>query len=102
MNSGAACERKGSDVKDKNIDAVVPLCERMFQMSSQSSKPDWTLVRCSSFEDMRRQAVLRWQRVSATARSDAAWEMVREAWALKKRPAHELRLQRTVTVLRKA
>jgi hypothetical protein len=51
---------------------------------------------------MRRQAILRWQRVSATARSDAAWDMVREAWALKKRPAHELRLQRTVTVLRKA
>lgn len=102
MNSGAACKRKGSDVKDKNIDAVVPLCERMFRMSPKSSKPHWTLVRCSSFEDMRRQAVLHWQRVSATARSDAAWEMVQEAWTLKNRPAHELRLQRIVTVLRKA
>lgn len=50
---------------------------------------------------MRVQAIRRWQRVSATARATAAWELVVEAWSLKKRPAHELRLQRVITVMRK-
>jgi hypothetical protein len=62
----------------------------------------WTIQRCESYDDMRVQAIRRWQRVSASVRADAAWEMVKEAWELKKRPAHELRLQRTVAVLRKA
>jgi hypothetical protein len=51
---------------------------------------------------MRQQAIRRWQRVSASRRAQAAWEMVEEAWSLKKRPADELRLQRIITVLRKA
>lgn len=65
-------------------------------------RPGWTVIRCESHADMRVQAIRHWQRVSATVRADAAWEMVKEAWALKKRPLHELRLQRTLTVLRKA
>ena len=51
---------------------------------------------------MRVQAIRRWQRVSATTRADAAWEMVVEAWKLKRRNPDELRLQRIITVLRKA
>lgn len=71
-------------------------------MNSTSHRPGWTLQRCESFDDMRVEAIRRWQRVSATARAAAAWDLVVEAWSLKKRPAHELRLQRTVAVLRKA
>lgn len=67
-----------------------------------TQRPGWILVRCSSHEDMRQQAIRRWQRVSASRRAQAAWEMVEEAWTLKKRPADELRLQRIITVLRKA
>jgi hypothetical protein len=62
----------------------------------------WTLRRCSSFDDMRVQAISNWQRVSATARADAAWDMVVEVWKMKRWNVDELRLQRTVTVLRKA
>ena len=67
---------------------------------SAPQRPDWTLVRCESHAAMRREAIRRWQRVSATRRVEAAWDMVKEAWTLKKRPADELRFQRTVTVLR--
>ena len=69
---------------------------------SAPQRPGWTLVRCESHAAMRREAIRRWQRVSATRRAEAAWSMVKEAWTLKKRPADELRFQRTVTVLRKA
>lgn len=74
----------------------------MICMKQSPIRKGWSLVRCSSHEDMRAQAIRRWQRVSATARAEAAWEMVQEVWSLKNRPAHELRLQRTITVLRKA
>ena len=62
----------------------------------------WTLHRCDSFDEMRVQAIRRWQRASATARTDAAWELVVAAWKMKRWNPDELRLQRTVTVLRKA
>jgi hypothetical protein len=39
----------------------------------------WTLQRCDSFDDMRVQAIRRWQRASASARADVAWERVVEA-----------------------
>jgi len=73
-------------------------------MTSPPLKPrkDWPLRRCGSFDDMRVQAIRDWQRLSATARTDAAWQMVVDAWKLKHRNPNELRLQRTVTVLRKA
>lgn len=62
----------------------------------------WTVRRCESFDDMRVKAIRDWQRLSATRRTDAAWELVLDAWKLKHRNPDELRLQRTVTVLRKA
>jgi hypothetical protein len=37
-----------------------------------------------------------WQSQSPAARFDAAWELVETAWQIKGRPAHELRLQRSV------
>lgn len=36
-----------------------------------------------------------WQSQPPAARFAAAWDLVRTAWAIKGRPAHELRLQRT-------
>lgn len=36
-----------------------------------------------------------WQSQPPSARFAAAWELVADAWAIKGRPAHELRLQRT-------
>ena len=50
---------------------------------------------------MRDVSIREWQKVSASERSDAAWQMVVDAWALKNHNTDELRLQRTVTVLRK-
>ena len=37
-----------------------------------------------------------WQSQTPAARFAAAWELVETAWLIKGRPAHELRLQRTV------
>ena len=62
----------------------------------------WTIRRCASFEDMRIQAIRNWQRVSATARTNAAWELVVDAWKMKGSDLDELRRQRTITGLRKA
>ena len=36
-----------------------------------------------------------WQSQSPAARFAAAWELVEDAWLIKGRPSHELRLQRT-------
>ena len=65
-------------------------------------RKDWKLRRYDSFEDMRVEAIRQWQRAGASARAAAAWDMVVEAWHLQNRDPNELRLQRTVTVLRKA
>ena len=92
------CLLHGGDGK-----SFVPLSLLVRKSSMKPAPPrsGWTLQRCESFDDMRVQAIRRWQRVSATARATAAWELVVEAWSLKKRPAHELRLQRVITVMRK-
>lgn len=65
-------------------------------------RKDWTVRRCHSFDDMRVQSIRQWQRLSATARANAAWELVVDAWKLKRLDPDELRFQRIVTVLRKA
>jgi|LakMenE18May11ns_1017448.scaffolds.fasta_scaffold8121519_1 hypothetical protein len=67
---------------------------------SPNFKP--VIRKCGSFEEMRDIAVRDWQKVSAEQREAAAWDMVKEAWALQNRNPDELRLQRTVTVIRKA
>jgi hypothetical protein len=70
--------------------------------ASPPTRKGWTLRRCESFDAMRTQSVRDWQRLSATARADAAWELVVTAWNLKRLNPDELRFRRTVTVLRKA
>lgn len=56
----------------------------------------------SSLEDMRTTQIADWQRLAPAARRQAAWEMVVDAWELKKRNSDELRLQRSITSVRKA
>lgn len=58
--------------------------------------------KCTSFEEMRNLAVGDWQKLPAELRAAAAWDMVREAWLLQNRNPDELRLQRIITVVRKA
>jgi hypothetical protein len=70
-------------------------------MKKPTSRP-WTVTRCDSFDDMRRVAIERWQKMSGSARRKAAWELVVEAWQIKKRNLDELRLQRPIKVVRKA
>jgi hypothetical protein len=63
----------------------------------------WTIRKFSSFEDQRRQQVRDWQAVSGSERRKAAWELAVEYWVNKRgvKP-DELRLQRSVTHLRRA
>jgi hypothetical protein len=51
---------------------------------------------------MRLHSIRSWQRQSAAARRQAAWEIVVEAWEIQKRDPNELRLQRPLEVVRKA
>jgi hypothetical protein len=71
-------------------------------MSSVSDRSTWTVQKFSSFEDMRRAHVREWQKQSGAVRRAAAWELVVEAWEHKKRDPNELRLQRSITSVRKA
>ena len=65
-------------------------------------RANWPVMKCSSFEEMRVSHIHAWQAVSSAERMKAAWDMVVEAWAMKKRDPDELRFQRSVTVIRKA
>ena len=53
-------------------------------------------------DEMERVHVEQWQSVSGSDRANAAWEMVVEAWKLKKRNLDELRFQRSVTRVERA
>lgn len=62
----------------------------------------WTIRKFSSFEEQRRQQVRDWQAVSGAERRKAAWELVVDYWVrIKGKNADELRLQRSVTNLRR-
>lgn len=60
----------------------------------------WPVRRMDSFDAMARQHVMDWQAAGSSARRQAAWDMVVEAWALKKRNPDELRLQRSLVTVR--
>ncbi len=48
-------------------------------------RSNWVVRKCDSFEEMEFAHVEEWQKVSGSERANAAWEMVIEAWKLKKR-----------------
>lgn len=62
----------------------------------------WTIRKFSSFEEQRCQQIRDWQRLPASARADAVWQMVVEHSRQKGIPEHELRLQRSVTSVRRS
>ncbi len=70
-----------------------------------ASPPDrshWVVRKCASYEEMELWHLWDWQQAGSAARLRAAWEMVVEAWALKKRNPDELRFQRLVTSIKRA
>lgn len=66
-------------------------------MAMSDAPQGWTLREASLGEETKRHDLEFWQKVSSTARFAAAWELVKQAYALRgKRGIGELRLQRTV------
>lgn len=63
------------------------------------ARAGWVVRRCGSHEEMEAIHLQEWQAVSAAERMTAAWEMVQEAWKMKRRNPDELRFQRCVTRL---
>ena len=64
-------------------------------------RASWPVVKCSTLDEMRNHHLRAWQSVSSAERMKTAWDMVVEAWEIKKRNPDELRFQRSVTVIRK-
>jgi hypothetical protein len=63
----------------------------------EKDRSNWVVRKCDSLEEMELLHIEQWQAVSGSDRINAAWEMVVEAWKLKKRNPDELRFQRSVT-----
>ena len=61
-----------------------------------------TITRFPSPEALRLAQLRAWQALPSAARLDAAWELVLEYHLHHNRPEHELRLQRTVTAVRRS
>ena len=72
------------------------------QNPSKPTRENWFVTKCDSIEDMEKVHLQQWQSVSGSVRAAAAWEMVVEAWKLKKRDLNELRFQRTVTSIQRS
>ena len=68
-------------------------------VAPKKDRSDWVIRKCDSFEEMERLHVQGWQAVSGSERAKAAWQMVLDAWEIKKRDPNELRFQRVVTVV---
>ena len=66
------------------------------------SRSHWRVLKCEDLACMSRQHVSDWQALPPSARSDAAWEMVKLAWKLKSRSPDELRLQRSIAVFERS
>jgi hypothetical protein len=62
----------------------------------------WKVHRFDNFEDMRIHHIREWQEAGGAERRKAAWELVVDYWVgLKGVHPDELRLQRTVTSIRR-
>ena len=64
-------------------------------------RSQWTARKVHSFEEAEKLHIQDWQNVSGAERVAAAWEMVVEAWKLKKRDRNELRFQRVARCLKR-
>ncbi len=62
----------------------------------------WPQAKLSSFDEARAYRIRQWQDAGCAARLTAAWELVYDYWVgMKKMNPDELRLQRSVTHLRR-
>jgi hypothetical protein len=69
----------------------------------EKDRSHWTIRKFTSHEEMRCYQVREWQKLSGAARRKAAWELVTDYWcAMKGMHPDELRLQRSVTSVRRA
>lgn len=69
----------------------------------EKDRSHWTIRKFNSHEEMRCQQVKDWQALSGSARGKAAWELVTDYWCgMKGKHPDELRLQRSVTSIRRA
>ena len=62
----------------------------------------WVVKKFTSFDEQRTWQVKEWQKLSGADRRKAAWELVYDYWVgMKGMNPHELRLQRSVTHVRR-
>jgi len=66
-----------------------------------TDRSDWIIRKCDSFEEMERNHVRDWQALSGAERMQAAWDMVVEAWELKKWDPSELEFQRVIRCIKR-
>jgi len=66
-----------------------------------SDRSNWTIRRYDSHESLRRDQIRDWQNLPSSARAEAVWEMVVDYSRKHGRPEDELRLQRSVTSVRR-
>lgn len=67
-----------------------------------TDRSHWTIRKFSSFEEQRRDQIRQWQQLPASTRAAAVWQMVVEYSRQQGISEHELRLQRSVTSVRRA
>ena len=68
----------------------------------EKDRSHWVVRKFSSFEEQRSQQVRDWQAVTGAERRGAAWDLVLDYWVgVKGKNPDELRLQRSVTNLRR-
>ena len=68
----------------------------------KKDRSDWAQAKLSSFDEVRAYRIQQWQEAGCSARLAAAWELVTDYWLdQKKMNPDELRLQRSVTHLRR-
>ena len=66
-----------------------------------TDRSNWTIRKFSSFEEQRREQIRNWQRLPAADRANAVWQMAVEYYSQQGIQEHELRLQRSVTSVRR-
>ena len=69
---------------------------------SVTDRSHWPQAKLESFDEVRAYRIRQWQEAGSAARLEAAWELVTDYWVGKKgKDRDELRLQRTVTDIRR-
>lgn len=70
--------------------------------TSAKDRSHWIVKKFTSHEELRAFGIREWQKLSGAARRQAAWELVENYWVnVKGKNPDELRLQRTVTSIRR-